>query len=88
MRDLVVGASQATAGHGRRLDRRGAARIVRRVTRRPGIAKHTPRHAFITAALDAWVPLRDAQEVLPREQPESCSVRHCERHYVAPLTWC
>ena len=42
------------AGDGRRLDRHGAARIVRRVTRRAGIAKHvsphTLRHAFITAA--------------------------------------
>jgi integrase/recombinase XerD len=38
---------------------------VRRVTRRAGIAKpvspHTLRHAFITAALDAGVPLRDVQ---------------------------
>jgi integrase/recombinase XerD len=42
-----------TAADGRRLDRHGAARIVRRVTRRAGIAKHvsphTLRHAFITA---------------------------------------
>jgi integrase/recombinase XerD len=42
-----------TAG-GRRLDRHGAGRIVRRVARRTGIAKpvgpHTLRHAFITAA--------------------------------------
>ena len=42
------------AADGRRLDRHGAARIVRRVTRRAGIAKHvgphTLRHAFITAA--------------------------------------
>ena len=55
-----------TGGDGRRLDRHGAARIVRRVTRRAGIAKlagpHTLRHAFITAALDAGVPLRDVQE--------------------------
>jgi integrase/recombinase XerD len=39
---------------GRRLDRHGAARVVRRVTRRAGIGKkvgpHTLRHAFITAA--------------------------------------
>src|SRR6185437_3028972 len=38
---------------GRRLDRHGAARIVRRVTRWAGITKpagpHTLRHAFITA---------------------------------------
>ena len=45
------------ASGGRRLDRHGAARIVRRVARRAGIGKpmgpHTLRHAFITAALDA-----------------------------------
>ena len=36
------------------------------MTRRAGIAKHvgphTLRHAFITTALDAGVPLRDVQE--------------------------
>jgi integrase/recombinase XerD len=51
---------------GTRLDRHAAARIVRRTARRAGIAKrvgpHTLRHAFITAALDAGVPLRDVQE--------------------------
>ena len=50
------------AADGRRLDRHGAGRIVRKVARRAGIAKaitpHTLRHAFITAALDAGVPLR------------------------------
>jgi integrase/recombinase XerD len=54
------------APDGGRLDRHGAARIVRRVSCRAGIAKpvepHTLRHAFITAALDAGVPLRDVQE--------------------------
>jgi integrase/recombinase XerD len=48
---------------GRRLDRHGAAGIIRRVARRAGVTKpvgpHTLRHAFITAALDAGVPLRD-----------------------------
>jgi integrase len=43
-----------TAPSGRRLDRHGAARIVRRTARRAGISKptgpHTLRHAFITAA--------------------------------------
>jgi integrase/recombinase XerD len=42
------------AADGRRLDRHGAGRIVRKVTRRAGIGKavtpHTLRHAFITAA--------------------------------------
>jgi integrase/recombinase XerD len=50
---------------GGRLDRHAAGRIVRRVARRAGIAKrvgpHTLRHAFITAALDAGVPLRRAR---------------------------
>jgi Phage integrase family len=42
------------AGDGRRLDRHGAGRIVRKTARRAGLAKtvtpHTLRHAFITAA--------------------------------------
>jgi len=54
--------------NGERLDRHGAARIVRRVTRRAGITKpvgpHTLRHAFITAALDAGVPLRTCRRLL------------------------
>jgi len=45
------------AADGRRLDRHGAGRIVRKTARLAGIAKavtpHTLRHAFITAALDA-----------------------------------
>ena len=68
--DLAVGERCAgpifITADGGRLDRHGAARIVRRVARRAGIAKpigpHTLRHAFITAALDAGVPLRDVQE--------------------------
>jgi integrase/recombinase XerD len=51
---------------GERLDRHAASRIVRRIARKAGIAKrvgpHTLRHAFMTAALDAGVPLRDVQE--------------------------
>ena len=60
---------------GRRLDRHGAARIVRRVARRAGITKnvspHTLRHAFITAALDAGVPLRDVQEAASHADPRT-----------------
>jgi integrase/recombinase XerD len=45
------------APDGRRLDRHGAGRIVRRIARRAGITKpvgpHTLRHAFITAV---WTP--------------------------------
>lgn len=50
---------------GQQLDRRTAYRIVTRLARRAGITKkispHSLRHSFITAALDAGVPLRDVQ---------------------------
>jgi hypothetical protein len=63
------------AADGRRLDRHGAARIVRRVTQRAGVTKHvgphTLRHAFITAALDAGVPLRDVQEAASHVDPRT-----------------
>jgi len=60
---------------GERLDRHGAGRLVRRVARRAGLAKkigpHTLRHAFITAALDAGVPLRDVQEAASHADPRT-----------------
>jgi len=56
---------------GQRLNRHGAARVARRA----GIAKlagpHTLRHAFITAALDAGVPLRDVQEAASHADPRT-----------------
>lgn len=62
-------------GDGHRLDRHAAGRIVRRVARRAGITKrvgpHTLRHAFITAALDAGVPLRDVQEAASHADPRT-----------------
>jgi integrase len=58
-----------------RLDRHAAGRIVRRVVRRAGIGKrvgpHTLRHAFITAALDAGVPLRDVQQAASHADPRT-----------------
>jgi integrase/recombinase XerD len=58
-----------------RVDRHGAGRIVRRIARRAGITKpvgpHTLRHAFITAALDAGVPLRDVQEAASHADPRT-----------------
>ena len=64
-----------TGADGTRLDRHGAARIVRRLARRAGIAKrvgpHALRHAFITAALDAGVPLRDVQEAASHADPRT-----------------
>ena len=61
---------------GRRLDRHGAGRIVRKVARRAGITKpvgpHTLRHAFITAAsFNAGVPLRDVQEAASHADPRT-----------------
>ncbi len=60
---------------GARLDRHGAGRIVRKIARQAGIIKpvgpHTLRHAFITAALDAGVPLRDVQEAASHADPST-----------------
>jgi integrase len=60
---------------GARLDRHAAWRIVRRFARKAGINKpagpHTLRHAFITAALDAGVPLRDVQEAASHADPRT-----------------
>jgi site-specific recombinase XerD len=68
-------------GAGQRLDRHAAGRIVRRVARQAGIAKrvgpHTLRHAFITAALDAGVPLRDVQEAASHADPRT--TMRCDR---------
>jgi integrase/recombinase XerD len=77
--DLAIGERTEgplfTAADGRRLGRHGAARIVRRVTCRAGTAKHagprTLRHAFIAAALDAGVPLRDVQEAASHADPRT-----------------
>ena len=48
---------------------------MRRVTRRAGISQHvsphTLRHPFITAALDAGVPLRDVQEAASHADPRT-----------------
>jgi integrase/recombinase XerD len=63
------------AANGRRLNRHGAGRIVRRVAHRAGITKnvspHTLRHAFVTTALDAGVPLRDVQEAASHSDPRT-----------------
>ncbi len=62
---------------GRRLDRHGAARIVRRVARRAAITKpvgpHTLRHAFITASQMSRIASaasfgRSREHVLPAAQ--------------------
>jgi integrase/recombinase XerD len=77
--DLAIG--ERTEGpvflakDGRRLAQHGAGRVVREIARRAGIGKtvtpHTLRHAFITAALDAGVPLRDVQEAALHADPRT-----------------
>ena len=77
--DLAIG--ERTEGpvflakDGRRLDRHGAGRVVRQIARRAGIANtvtpRTLRHAFITAALDAGVPLRDVQKAASHADPRT-----------------
>ena len=62
---------------GKRLDRHGAARIVRRAGISKHVGPHTLRHAFITAALDAGVPLRDVQEAASHADPRT--TMRCDR---------
>ena len=63
------------AKDGRRLDRHGAGRIVRKTARRAGIDKlitlRTLRHAFITASFDAGVPVLDVQEAASHADPRT-----------------
>ena len=68
------------AAGGRRLDRRGAGRIVRKAARRAGIGKtvtpHTLRHAFITAAQGCrGAPARRARGRLARRPADHDPVR-------------
>jgi site-specific recombinase XerD len=57
------------------MDRLQASRVVRRLAKRAGIDKnispHSSRHSFITAALDAGVPLRDVQEAASHADPRT-----------------
>ena len=78
--DLYIGEREAgpifmNHDGSRRLDRHASARIVRRLAKRAGIDKrispHSLRHSFITAALDAGVPLRDVQEAASHADPRT-----------------
>ena len=77
--DLYIG--ERTTGpiflgaNGQRMDRYAADRTVKRLAKRAGITKrispHSLRHSFITAALDAGVPLRDVQEAASHADPRT-----------------
>jgi site-specific recombinase XerD len=77
--DLAVGERVEGAifvtDSGERMNRHQAARVVRRLARRARIDKtispHSLRHSFITAALDAGVPLRDVQEAASHADPRT-----------------
>ena len=60
---------------GRAIDRRDVYRMVARIAKTAGIARHISphslRHAAITNALDAGVPLRDAQILARHADPRT-----------------
>lgn len=64
---------------GQRMDRHTAGRIVRRIAKHAGITHnvgpHSCRHGFITAALDAGVPIRDVQ-IAARHSDPSTTTRY------------
>ncbi len=78
--DLYIGERESgpiflNADGTKRLDRHASARIVRRLAKLAGVDKrispHSLRHSFITAALDAGVPLRDVQEAASHSDPRT-----------------
>lgn len=60
---------------GQRMDRHAALKVVRRLARTAGIehvvSPHSLRHGFVTAALDAGVPLRDVQDAAGHADPRT-----------------
>ena len=69
---------------GERMNRHNAARVVGRLARKCGIDKkispHSLRHSFITAALDAGVPLRDVQIAARHADPRTTTRYDRARH--------
>jgi integrase/recombinase XerD len=87
-RVLEVCRGQRTSGplvrrpnSGKPIDRRDAYRMVQRIARAAGIPRHISphslRHAAITNALDAGVPLRDAQILARHADPRT--TQHYDR---------
>jgi integrase len=80
---------------GKPIDRRDAYRMVARIAKTARIPRHVSlhslRHAAITNALDAGVPLRDAQILARRADPRTtehydCARGNLDRHGVHFLT--
>lgn len=70
--------------HGTRMDRWAVTRIVKRLCKQAGIDKrispHSLRHSYITAALDAGVPLRDVQIAARHADPRTTTRYDRARH--------
>ena len=70
--------------YGQRMDRHAADRAVKRLAKRAGINKrispHSLRHSFITAALDAGVPMRDVQDAASHSDPRTTMRYDRARH--------
>lgn len=64
---------------GKQMDRRAASRVVVRISKKAGIktkiSPHSLRHSYITACLDAGVPLRDVQ-IAARHSDPRMTVRY------------
>ena len=90
LRALTAAAGERHAGpllrraDGQQLDRRTADRWVKQIARRAGITKqispHSLRHAMVTNALDAGVPLRDVQVAARHSDPRTTSRYDRNRH--------
>jgi site-specific recombinase XerD len=67
------------------MDQPAAWRLVRRLARNAGIDAsklnpHSLRHSFVTAALDAGVPLRDVQDAAGHADPRTTRRYDRARH--------
>lgn len=91
LRALDAAAGERTSGplllrnkSGEPVNRKSAAMTVARLCRKAGIKKHvTPhglRHSFVTAALDAGVPLRDVQIAARHSDPRITARYDRARH--------
>jgi integrase len=68
---LAAGRPVFRAADGRRLDRHSAGRVARRAGIGKTVTPHPLRHAFITAALDAGVRLREVQAAASHADPRT-----------------
>lgn len=82
--DLITGPLLRRNKGGAPVNRKSAALTVERLCKKAGIKKHvTPhglRHSYVTAALDAGVPLRDVQIAARHSDPRITARYDRARH--------